>query len=90
MLLDLVPVEFVTNTSVTFSEHEAVMSKAFDLSGEPNSGIGQHFSRLAWKKPIRQSDTSIPQRWKENNAKITFDSTQLGELLYSIYLKCFR
>ncbi|KAK6065235.1 hypothetical protein SCUP234_12650 [Seiridium cupressi] len=89
MLLDLIPMDMVTNTSTTSSGDEAVVSTVFGISGGPKGGIKQQFSRLAWKKPVRTSDAFIPQEWKGNKEQISFEPSELAKVLYSVYLKMF-
>ncbi|KAH8655522.1 hypothetical protein BX600DRAFT_469774 [Xylariales sp. PMI_506] len=86
MLMGVVPVDMVTNTSgISPGEESAILSA---LQSSEDIPIKQQFFRTAWKRPIRLVDTTL-STGRGFLEPISFEAHELANILYSIYLAMF-
>ncbi|TFK74174.1 hypothetical protein BDN72DRAFT_813427 [Pluteus cervinus] len=81
LLTGLAPVSYITNFTTQSNLHEVVSRQIANASP-------QYHERLSWRFP--SSGDPIALKEVQLDQKLVFDTTQLADLLFRIYLKMFE
>lgn len=76
MLFDLAPVSYISGFETHSNVHEFLAFHIFE-NGD------QYYERLVWKRPSQLARPGL-------NTIVSFEQTQLGGLLFNMYLQMFR
>ena len=82
LLLDIAPVNYLSNFN-TRSNAEEILATKF------NTGCKQYHERITWKRPMTGDSVIASQPHHPARIPISFESHNLGKLLFDIYLKMF-
>ena len=82
LLLDLAPINYFSNFN-TRSNAEEIMAAKFQM------GFKQYHERITWKRPSTGDSIIASQPDRPIRTPISFESQNLGNLLFDIYLKMF-
>ncbi|KAK4238360.1 hypothetical protein C8A03DRAFT_43874 [Achaetomium macrosporum] len=85
LLLGLFPLEYWTNSSPVSAGQEAMLD-FLARGGKPDSGFGQSFVRISWKRPFAHGTTASPSPLIQ---ALRLDEAALAEVLYRVYLRMF-
>ena len=82
LLLGLAPVNYLSNFNTRSNAEEILETKV-------NTGFKQYHERITWKRPTTGDSVIALQPHSPANIPISFEPSDLGKLLFNIYLKMF-